>query len=781
MALFSARHHLRRNFVRNLSSFSQLLSSSQPLPNNLPLDVHPEVQEALENNKPVVALETTLVTHGFPYPVNFELASDMEKIVRSTGAIPATIGMIGGRVKIGLESSELARLADVKNNPSVVKLSRRDIGPAAALKADGGTTCSTTLIFAALAGIKVFATGGLGGVHRGGENSMDVSADLVELSRNPVGLVSAGVKSILDIGRTLEYLETLGVPVVAYSKTNDFPAFFSPKSGHKLPWNVDNPVSAAQILYAQEQFGMQNGTLLAVPIPQEYEEEGLKIQKAVEQAVEESETNGIAKRGKEVTPWLLKRVSELTQGRSERSNVALLKNTALVGGQIAVEYKKLAGQDDQPAPSTRSSTTVAFTPQPTIEPEIPKPSPKLVVIGSSAVDITARSAEGITPELAGQSTVPGSVSMSVGGVARNIAEAAHRASNDRDSVMLLSPVADDMFGNYLSHETKKLGMREDGLLVQKDERSRTASCNMILDGGGHLVTGIADMDIIKNFTTQRATACLEQHNPSIVALDGNMSAGTLSGIVRYCKKRHLGGGLPFFHPQSHHHTSEPTSIMKSTSILQSLAENLDDGAPPVTYITPNLLELSHIFKSARETYDLFSREIWWKTIDEFSIGTGYRNDLEHLSRIKTPDNASSSMAFLIQDGVAQMALNLLPFFKHVIIKCGSLGAIVVMRAPASSEWSKQASNVLERCIVSHGTKESVILAHLPALPADVVNVTGAGDTFVGALLARLVERPDSFSSLEHLKDTVNFAQQAAVLTLASELAVSPRVSELLHT
>ncbi|KAK1233041.1 hypothetical protein PQX77_003844 [Marasmius sp. AFHP31] len=746
MALLSTRHHLRQTLARNSLLFARSISSAPSPLRNLPLDVHPEVQEALAHNRPVVALETTLVTHGFPYPTNFELATDLENIVRSSGAIPATIGMIGGRVKIGLEPSELVRLADTKNNSSVVKLSRRDVGPAVALKADGGTTCSATLMFAALAGIKVFSTGGLGGVHRGAENSMDVSADLMELSRNPVGLVSGGVKSILDIGRTLEYLETLGVPVVAYSETKDFPAFFTPKSGHQLSWNVNDPHSAAQVLYAQDQFGMGNGTLIGVPIPRDYEEEGLKIQKAVDQAVEESEANGIAKSGKEVTPWLLKRVSELTQGRSELSNIALLKNTALV------------------APTAASpSSSFSFSHRARPVPEKPKVSPKLVVIGSSAVDITARSSKGNTAALASQSTVPGSVSLSLGGVARNIAEASYRASSDKDSVMLLSPVADDMFGSFLRGETSKLGMREDGLVTQKDHR--TATCNMILDGEGHLVTGIADMGIIEILTSQTAIACLKQHKPSIVALDGNMSPKTLAGIVRYCKQKEL---KVLF---------EPTSVMKSSSILQAVSENLDNGEPPITYITPNLLELQHIFKTARETYDLFSRDAWWRAIDGFSVGTQYRNDLEHLSRIKGP-NDSSSMAFLLQDGVAQMALNLLPFFTHIIIKCGSLGAIVVMRASRETEWGKQNTNVVERCIVSHGTNESVVLIHLPALPAQVVNVTGAGDSFVGALSARLVERPLSFNDMESLKETLNFAQQAAVLTLASELAVSPQVSEL---
>ncbi|KAF9270114.1 hypothetical protein L218DRAFT_976075 [Marasmius fiardii PR-910] len=767
MAFYSVR---ATQIIRNSRCFSRSLSTLGS--KNLPLDIHPEVQEALAHKKPIVALETTLVTHGFPHPVNYELASELENIVRSTGAIPATIGMIGGRVKIGLESSELARLADTNMNPSVVKLSRRDVGPALAKKADGGTTCSATLMFASLAGIKVFATGGLGGVHRGAENSMDISADLVELSRNPVGLVSAGVKSILDIGRTLEYLETLGVPVVSYGQTTDFPAFFSPKSGYKVSWNVDNPFSAAEVLYTQEQFGMKNGTLIAVPIPQQFEEEGLKIQKAVDQAVEQSEYDGIAKRGKEVTPWLLKRVSELTQGRSQNSNIALLKNTAQVGGRIAVEYAKMAwdysGNEQASSSTSRSNVaTVSLNDQPNLRLKTPEPiaSPKLVVIGSSAVDVTARQSEETTPALAVQSTAPGTISLSVGGVARNIAEASHRVSSNENSVMLLSPIAKDMFGDFLRRELNTIGMREDGLLVQSDDR--TASCNMILDREGHLITGIADMDIVKRFTSHTAIASLSQHRPSVVALDGNLSPNTVIGIVQHCRKENI---RVLF---------EPTSISKSTTILQAVAETFDDTArPPISYITPNLLELAQIYSSSRETYELFSRELWWRAIDEMSVGTGFRTDLEHLSRMKLPNDASSTMAFLVRDGVAQMALNLLPFFEHLIIKCGSLGVIIVMRTPRESEWTKQASTINERCVVSHSSKGSVVVVHIPALLAKVVNVTGAGDTFVGALLSRLVEKPDSFGNLRNLKETIDFAQQAAVLTLESDLAVSSRLSEL---
>lgn len=338
------RAFLRGTFTnQRLISLRKASSLSAARERQAPIDVHPEVEDALATGKPVVALESTIITHGMPYPTSLEMAQSVERIVRSTGSIPATIAVIGGRIKIGLHPAELERLADQRSNTTAVKLSRRDIAAAIALKKDGGTTCCSTLIFAALAGIKVFATGGLGGVHRGGENTMDVSADLHELTRCPVGLVSAGVKSILDIRRTLEYLETLGVPVVSYAETHDFPAFYSGRSGLESPWRVNDPRTAAHILHTHWQLGMSNGALFAVPIPAEYEAVGSALQDAVEQAVRESEEQNISNLGKAVTPWLLNRVGELTQGKSLVSNIALVENTALVGGQIAVEYAKLAG------------------------------------------------------------------------------------------------------------------------------------------------------------------------------------------------------------------------------------------------------------------------------------------------------------------------------------------------------------------------------------------------------------------------------------------------------
>ncbi|XP_067014005.2 pseudouridine-5'-phosphate glycosidase [Anabrus simplex] len=301
------------------------------------VDISPVVKQAMESGQPVVALESTIITHGMPYPQNLETALQVEEAVRSQGAVPATIAIIRGRVKVGVDGDMLAELAAMKS--PAVKTSRRDFPYVLSKGLNGGTTVSGTIVIANLVGIKVFATGGIGGVHRGGEESMDISADLTELGRNPIAVVSSGVKSILDIKRTLEYLETQGVSVVTYGSSKDFPAFYSPRSGTEAPYNVTTPLEAAALLYSLLELRMSSGMLLAVPIPEEHALAGSEIEKAIQKAVKEAEEEGV--HGKEVTPFILSRVNKLTAGKSLVSNIALVKNNAKVAAQLAVEFHKL--------------------------------------------------------------------------------------------------------------------------------------------------------------------------------------------------------------------------------------------------------------------------------------------------------------------------------------------------------------------------------------------------------------------------------------------------------
>ena len=299
------------------------------------LDISPEVQQALADGKPVVALESTIISHGMPYPKNVETAMLVEKTIRENGAVPATIAIIGGRLKAGLSPEEIEYLG--KSGRKVAKVSRRDLAAIVARGADGATTVTTTMIIAHMAGIKVFATGGIGGVHRGAETTMDISADLEELAGTPVMVVCAGAKSILDLGLTLEYLETKGVPVIGYG-TDELPAFYTRSSGFGVDYRVDTPAQLAAMFKAQQELGMKGGMLVTNPIPEQYAMDKEVIDKAIEQALAEAKEQYV--HGKETTPFLLARVVELTGGDSLESNIKLVLNNATVAAKTAAELAK---------------------------------------------------------------------------------------------------------------------------------------------------------------------------------------------------------------------------------------------------------------------------------------------------------------------------------------------------------------------------------------------------------------------------------------------------------
>lgn len=300
------------------------------------LDVAPEVVKALEENKPVVALESTIISHGMPYPQNVETALKVEQVIRDNGAVPATIAMIGGRLKAGLSKEEIEYLG--KTGYDVPKVSRRDLPIIVAKSMDGATTVATTMIIASLAGIKIFATGGVGGVHRGAETTMDISADLEELAMTPVMVICAGAKSILDLGLTLEYLETKGVPVIGYG-TKELPAFYTRKSGFGVDYELDTPKELAEAFHVKQEIGLKGGMLVTNPIPEEYSMEPDVINKAIDEAIEESKRQGI--HGKDTTPFLLAKVKEITGGDSLDSNIQLVLNNARLAAKTAVELCKL--------------------------------------------------------------------------------------------------------------------------------------------------------------------------------------------------------------------------------------------------------------------------------------------------------------------------------------------------------------------------------------------------------------------------------------------------------
>ena len=300
------------------------------------LDILPEVAEALADGRPVVALESTIISHGMPYPQNVETALKVEQIIRENGAVPATIAVIGGRLKAGLSPEEIEYFG--KKGRAIAKASRRDLAMLCARGEDGATTVTTTMIIAHMAGIKIFATGGIGGVHRGAQTTMDISADLEELAHTPVMVICAGAKSILDLGLTLEYLETRGVPVLGYG-TKELPAFYTRHSGFGVDYEVDSPEELARAFKAQGDLGFTGGMLVTNPIPEEYSMPKDVIDAAIDRAIKECEEQGI--RGKDTTPFLLARVAELTGGDSLASNIQLVFNNARLAARTASAYCRL--------------------------------------------------------------------------------------------------------------------------------------------------------------------------------------------------------------------------------------------------------------------------------------------------------------------------------------------------------------------------------------------------------------------------------------------------------
>jgi len=299
------------------------------------LDFSPEVAEALSSKKPIVALESTIITHGMAYPRNVETARSVEEAAREMGAVPATIAVIDGRFRVGLNGREIERLGELSGG--VVKASRRDLALVAARKGSAGTTVAATMFIASLAGLEVFATGGIGGVHRGAEETFDISADLVELARTRVAVVCAGAKSILDIEKTLEYLETQGVAIVGY-RCDEFPAFYARSSGFKLEHRCDGLHDLARMIRLQRDIG-PGGLLIANPIPEDHALEQAAIEERIAEAVAEAKAQGVGK--KEATPFLLERVVELTEGKSLEANIALIRNNAVLAAQAAAELARL--------------------------------------------------------------------------------------------------------------------------------------------------------------------------------------------------------------------------------------------------------------------------------------------------------------------------------------------------------------------------------------------------------------------------------------------------------
>ncbi|KIW16269.1 hypothetical protein PV08_06320 [Exophiala spinifera] len=746
------------------------------------LRVSEEVQDALATGKPVVALETTIYTHGFPYPENVALSSHLESLVRVNGGVPATIGILNGVARVGMQAEELIELVSSAGSENTWKISRRDLGFIGGLglrgqKLNGGTTIAGTMVLAHLAGIKIFATGGLGGVHRGGENSMDISADLTELGRTPVAVISSGSKSFLDIPRTLEYLETQGVGVGTFADGRtgkvDFPAFFCRDSGVRSPQTILDEADAAAIIYAQFQLPVHSGLLFANPVPEHSAMEKEQIDSIISQAVTEAEEKGIG--GNANTPYILKRIRELSQGASVKANEALIDANVVRGTKIAVELAKLERRDGaapqrdnaistHSAAASRKSTAKHDSANIDSKTSHQNESIDVLVAGSLASDTICdhQPFQGIhsstSPTL--HTSNPSHISQSAGGVGRNVAMSAHFAGA---KVALASVVADDLAGSSLLAHIKESGLTTTNIrTLSTADGARTAQYVAVNDTSKDLVLAMADMDILARPEMESLdywTTILNRNKPKWVVTDANWSPEILSSIFQAAKAQKAM--IAF----------EPVSTAKAARLF-SKANNImvQAGVVPnhvISLASPNSMELKAIYDAATDAM-MFESEQWWKVIDGFGLsGTASRDRL-----------VSVAGAELVNDGIPQQCIQLLPFIPNLVTKLGRHGCLLVSLLRRTDERltrPEYAPYILSRNMSEDSEIGGVFMRLIP--PAEkvrqeeIVSVNGIGDTMLGVIVAGLGKGYT-------LEEVIPVAQEAAVLTLKSAEAVSPEVTSI---
>lgn len=526
---------------------------------------------------------------------------------------------------------------------------------------------------------------------------MDVSADLTELGRTRVAVFCSGAKSILDIPRTLEYLETQGVPVLSFHPDGEFPAFYSPTSGCRVA-AVRSVAEAAQAIALNDELGLENGMIFGVPIPREFHAEGAMIERAVEQAVRESIEQGVDRTGKQATPWLLRRVAQLTP-HSIRSNVGLVLNNARTAAACAVDLARAA-------PPRASSV------QP--RPDAAPAPARVAVVGCAAMDVTAKPSGRLPP----QSTAPGHVQLTPGGVALNIATAAQTMLASRGAhVQLIAPWAQDVVGHLLATELRKAQLRDDGMV----EAERSATCQLLLDADGQLVAGVADMDAaVAALTPQAVTQRLARAAPRIMAMDANVSVDTMRAVLHHS----FSSGTPLLF--------EPTSVAKCARVVDAWAP-LETRAR-VALMTPNALELAAMAERVRTAF------------------------AGHVPVLATQISETAAQLQL-PPGLVRDALTLATMAHTQFIKLGAQGVLLVSHDPSSTYPS---------------------FVHVPAEPVDrarSLHSTGAGDTMAGAMLACYVAKdmPYEEYTWDDWIDTARLAQRAAVQTLYTPRAVATRL------
>ncbi|PGH06839.1 hypothetical protein AJ80_08112 [Polytolypa hystricis UAMH7299] len=770
------------------------------------LHVSDDVQDAIASGKPVVALESTIYTHGFPYPDNVALASRLESVVRLAGGVPATIGVLNGILKVGLGAEELIELASSSQKGKVMKVSRRDLGYICGLGLNGkgmygGTTVAGTMVLAHLAGIKVFATGGLGGVHRGGENSMDISADLTELGRTPVAVVSSGCKSFLDIPRTLEYLETEGVLVGTFADGRqgsiDFPAFYTRESGIKAQRVIEDEAEAAAIIFAQNALRLSSGLLFANPVPSEYSLLKDEMDAIISQAIELAEAQGA--HGSDNTPFVLAKIKELTGGRSVIANRALVEANVKCGTKVAVELAKLEKEQGTVGGDRHMPGAIGTFKEPSepasIKDDMGDPvSPaelysapeilekaSVLVAGSLAIDFTCdytpyTQKQGIkadhSPTL--HTSNPSAIHQTLGGVGHNVALA---ASYMGSSVLFCSVVADDLSGRAALSALTKSSLRPQGIQVLGPTTgARTAQYVAINDSKKDLMLAMADMSILDTSDshfdfTGFWEPLVHRTQPNWTVLDTNWSPQALSKWASLAKKH---GSKIALEPVStakaerlfsHKHGSKPV-IGPSNAVPHN----------SIDLATPNRYELAAMYTVARET-GLFESAEWWRIINSLEMpSSGSRN---RLISITTPE--------LVDEGIPQQSIQLLPFMPCIVTKLGAQGLLLTQLLRPGDERLRAADYapyIVGRAAVDTSADVGGVYVRLfpPAetLTDDVmVSVNGAGDTLLGVIVAGLSSpTAGADEHLRRLETILPVAQRASVMTLKSSNAVSESITDL---
>ncbi|RMJ22685.1 IdgA domain protein [Aspergillus sp. HF37] len=741
------------------------IKSYASLAQNKFVNVSDEVRDAVATGKPVVALESTIYTHGFPFPDNVALATLLESVVRLHGGIPATVGVLNGVARVGLSPNELIELASTAEKSSALKVSRRDLGYICGLGLNGrhlhgGTTVSGTMLLAHLAGIRVFGTGGLGGVHRGGELSMDISADLTELGRTPVTVISSGCKSFLDIPRTLEYLETAGVCTGTFADGRqgpvDFPAFFTRDSGVKSPRTIKDEAEAAAIIHAQSQIPVSSGIHFANPVPLEQSISKEEMDQVIEQAIHQADAEGY--HGSDNTPFVLAKIKQLSGGKSVAANRALIESNVKRATKVAVELAKF----EQPG-LRHMPTGFARTDQPgsVAEPKAKEELAQLdkadvLVAGSLAIDLSCDYApfgnESTRIIPVSHTSNPAVVGQSLGGVGHNVAVASN-------------VVGDDLSGRAALSALQKEGIPTAGIQVLPASSASTAQYVAVNDTKRDLLVAMAGMGIMELPEHELDfdgfwEPMISRAKPEWVVVDANWSPGVLAKWAAIARKH---GARVAFEPVS---TAKSCRLFSSGKAAIGPSDPVPDNA--VSLAAPNRAELAAMHTTAREA-GLFDSSGWWNIIDGMRMpSSGARERL-----------AAVTSASLVDEGIPQQSLQLLPFIPCIVTKLGAQGVLLTqLLRPGDPRLtsSDSAPYIVSHASPGHELVGGVYMRLFPAAGVlaqeEIVSVNAAGDTLLGAVITGLAR------SGRQVEEMIPAAQEASLRTLKSAGGVSRDIAGL---